>query len=52
MKQVINHEKAFLKLFTQTARYHRRHQVFEDFISCSVIALENRLQFCEKREQK
>jgi len=52
MKQVINHEKAFLKLFNQTARYHRRHQVFEDFISCSVIALENRLQFCEKREQK
>lgn len=52
MKNVINHEKAFLSLFSQTARYHRRHQVFEDFISCSVIALENRLQFCEKREQK
>lgn len=52
MKKVINHEKAFLSLFSQTARYHRRHQVFEDFISCSVIALENRLQFCEKREQK
>ncbi len=52
MKKIINHEKAFLSLFSQTARYHRRHQVFEDFISCSVIALENRLQFCEKREQK
>ena len=52
MKKVISPEKAFLSLFSQTARYHRRHQVFEDFISCSVIALENRLQFCEKREQK
>ncbi|MBE5254068.1 SAM-dependent DNA methyltransferase [Mixta mediterraneensis] len=52
MKKIINHEKAFLSLFSRTARYHRRPQVFEDFISCSVIALENRLQFCEKREQK
>lgn len=52
MKNVIDHEKAFLSLFGQTARYYRRHQVFEDFISCSVIALENRLQYSEKREQK
>ncbi|VEB92809.1 Uncharacterised protein [Citrobacter koseri] len=52
MKNLINHEKAFISLFNQTARYHHRHQVFEDFISCSVIALQNALSFCEKREQK
>lgn len=52
MKGVIDHEKAFISLFNQTARYHHRHQVFEDFVSCSVIALQNALSFCEKREQK
>lgn len=52
MKDVINHETAFLSLFNQTGRNHRRHQVFEDFISCSVIALQNGLQFCDKRESK
>lgn len=52
MKNLINHEKAFISLFNQTARYHHRHQVFEDFVSCSVIALQNALSFCEKREQK
>ncbi|HCC5975827.1 TPA: SAM-dependent DNA methyltransferase [Citrobacter koseri] len=52
MKGVIDHEKAFISLFNQTARYHHRHQVFEDFVSCSVIALQNTLSFCEKREQK
>lgn len=43
----IDHQKAFISLFNQTARYHKRHKVFEDFVSCSVIALENRLQFSE-----
>ncbi|WP_437890434.1 SAM-dependent DNA methyltransferase [Phytobacter sp. V91] len=52
MNTVTNHEKAFISLFNQTARYHHRYQVFEDFISCSVIALQNGLQFCEKREEK
>lgn len=52
MPEMINHEKAFVKLFSQTARYHHRFKVFEDFISCSVIALENRLHFSEVREQK
>lgn len=52
MPGMINHEKAFVKLFSQTARYHHRFKVFEDFISCSVIALENRLHFSEVREQK
>lgn len=52
MNKVNNHENTFLSLFNQTARYHPRHQVFEDFISCSVIALQNGLHFCEKREQK
>ena len=52
MHGMINHEKAFVKLFSQTARYHHRFKVFEDFICCSVIALENRLCFSEAREQK
>lgn len=52
MATFIDHQKAFISLFNQTARYHKRHKVFEDFVSCSVIALENRLQFSEAREQK
>ncbi len=52
MPGMINHEKSFVKLFSQTARYHHRFKLFEDFISGSVIALENRLCFSEAREQK
>ena len=52
MTTFIDHQKAFISLFNRTARYHKRHKVFEDFISCSVIAPENRLQFSEAREQK
>lgn len=52
MKGLIDHEKAFISLFNQTARHHHRYQVFEDFVSCSVIALQNALSFCDKREQK
>lgn len=52
MSSLINHEKAFISLLNQTARYHKRHKVFEDFVSCSVIALENRLCFSQTREDK
>lgn len=52
MTGLIDYEKAFISLFNQTARYHPRHRVFEDFISCSVIALENRLCFSDVRESK
>lgn len=52
MTTFIDHQKAFISLFNRTAPYHKRHKVFEDFVSCSVIALENRLQFSEAREQK
>ena len=44
--------KEFISLFNQTTRYHHRHTVFEDFVSCSVIALENRLIFSQAREDK
>lgn len=37
----INHRSAFLKIFITTARYHHRHKVFEDFVSCAAIALHN-----------
>ena len=52
MSGLINHVKAFISLFNETAWYHRRSKVFEDFVSCSVIALENRLCFNQKREDK
>lgn len=39
MAGFIDHEKAFISLFNQTARYHHRHKVFEDFVSCSVIGV-------------
>ena len=52
MSRSTEHLKAFLSLFNQTARYHKRAKVFEDLISCCVIALENRLNFSEVREQK
>ncbi|KNA27276.1 MULTISPECIES: type I restriction-modification system subunit M [Pantoea] len=47
-----DHEKEFISLFNSIARGTRRLQVFTDFISCSVIAIQNGLQFCEKREKK
>lgn len=37
----VNHRKAFLALFNATPRYHHRHKVFEDFVSCAAIALHN-----------
>ncbi len=40
------HEKEFISLFNSIARGTRRLQVFTDFISCSVIAIQNGLQFC------
>lgn len=48
----IDNEKEFISLFNSIARGTRRLQVFTDFISCSVIAIQNGLHFCEKREQK
>ncbi|TPV23719.1 N-6 DNA methylase [Pantoea anthophila] len=36
-----NHRNAFLRIFNATARYHHRHKVFEDFVSCAAIALHN-----------
>ncbi|MCW0307129.1 hypothetical protein NB725_001555 [Pantoea ananatis] len=40
-----DHEKEFISLFNSIARGTRRLQVFTDFISCSVIAIQNGLQF-------
>jgi len=48
----IDNEKEFISLFNSISRGTRRIQVFTDFISCSVIAIQNGLQFCEKREKK
>ncbi|MEB6535948.1 hypothetical protein MXM51_15565 [Pantoea stewartii] len=48
----IDHEKEFISLFNSIASGTRRLQVFTDFISCSVIAIQNGLQFCDKREKK
>lgn len=40
MATMTDHQKEFISLFNRTACYHKRHKVFEDFVSCSVIALE------------
>lgn len=48
----IDQEKEFISLFNSIARGTRRLQVFTDFISCCVIAIQNGLQFCDKREKK
>jgi len=44
----IDNEKEFISLFNSISRGTRRIQVFTDFISCSVIAIQNGLQFCCK----
>ncbi|MGP2503837.1 hypothetical protein ACTUSN_20915, partial [Pantoea ananatis] len=44
-----DHEKEFISLFNSIARGTRRLQIFTDFISCSVIAIQNGVQFCGKR---
>lgn len=48
----IDNEKEFISLFNSIASGARRLQVFTDFISCSVIAIQNGVQFCDKREKK
>ncbi|MDH2124309.1 SAM-dependent DNA methyltransferase [Pantoea agglomerans] len=48
----IEYKKAFLKLFQVTATYHKRHKVFEDFVSCSAIALHNGVRFDQELENR
>ena len=45
-----DHQKAFIKLFESTARYHHRHKVFEDFVSCAVAAIHNKICHSEALE--
>jgi type I restriction-modification system DNA methylase subunit len=45
-----DHQKAFIKLFESTARYHHRHKVFEDFVSCAVAAIHNKICHSETLE--
>ncbi|MDC9615006.1 N-6 DNA methylase [Xenorhabdus khoisanae] len=46
-----NHQKEFISLFNQTARYHRRYQVFQDFCNCAMAAIHNKYCYCEELEQ-
>ncbi|CDG22530.1 conserved hypothetical protein [Xenorhabdus poinarii G6] len=46
-----DHQKEFISLFNQTARYHRRYQVFQDFCNCAMAAIHNKYSYCEKLEQ-
>ncbi|KKO08576.1 hypothetical protein LCGC14_0045160 [marine sediment metagenome] len=41
MQTLAEHKKAFLSLFSETARYHHRFKVFCDFVTVSAIALRN-----------
>jgi type I restriction-modification system DNA methylase subunit len=45
-----DHQKAFIRLFDVTARYHHRHKVFEDFVSCAVVAIHNKICHSETLE--
>ncbi|MDC9612948.1 SAM-dependent DNA methyltransferase [Xenorhabdus khoisanae] len=46
-----DHQKEFISLFNQTARYHRRYQVFQDFCNCAMTAIHNKYCYCEELEQ-
>ncbi|CDM88745.1 N-6 DNA methylase [Xenorhabdus bovienii] len=46
-----DHQKEFILLFKQTARYHNRHQVFRDFCHCAMAAIHNKYCFSEELEQ-
>jgi len=47
-----DHKRAFMSLFSQTARYHHRFEVFRDFITLSAIALRNAVVFDEDLERE
>ncbi|MBD2813430.1 SAM-dependent DNA methyltransferase [Xenorhabdus sp. Flor] len=46
-----DHQKAFISLFKQTARYQTRYQVFRDFCNCAMAAIHNQHCFSEELEQ-
>ncbi|MDC9597771.1 N-6 DNA methylase [Xenorhabdus anantnagensis] len=46
-----DYQKAFISLFNQTARDHRRYQVFQDFCNCAMAAIHNKYHYCEELEQ-
>ncbi|MEQ2024924.1 N-6 DNA methylase [Xenorhabdus szentirmaii] len=46
-----DHQKEFISLFKQTARYQTRYQVFRDFCNCAMAALHNKHCFSEALEQ-
>ncbi|CDG90288.1 N-6 DNA methylase [Xenorhabdus bovienii] len=46
-----DHQKEFISLFNQTARYHHRYQVFRDFCYCMMAAIHNRVCYSDELEQ-
>ncbi|PHM62960.1 N-6 DNA methylase [Xenorhabdus ishibashii] len=46
-----DYQKDFISLFNQTARDHRRYQVFQDFCNCAMTAIHNKYHYCEALEQ-
>ncbi|OTA18196.1 integrase [Xenorhabdus vietnamensis] len=46
-----DYQKDFISLFKQTARYHNRHRVFQDFCNCAMAAIHNKYCFSEELEQ-
>ncbi|TNH43530.1 N-6 DNA methylase [Photorhabdus luminescens] len=48
---LIDHKKAFITLFNETARYYYRNRVFDDFVQCAAISLHNAVCPDSKLEQ-
>ncbi|SIP75120.1 conserved hypothetical protein [Xenorhabdus innexi] len=51
MASQTDHQKAFISLFKQTARYQTRCQVFRDFCNCAMAAIHNQYCFSDELEQ-
>ncbi|GAM66352.1 possible type I restriction enzyme M subunit [Vibrio sp. JCM 19236] len=48
----MNYKKEFEKLFKQTAPYHHRYKVWDDFVTCYALALHNSVNFDQELEDK
>ncbi len=47
-----NHQRNFVKIFSNLARYHHRYEVFRDFIEMASISLENSILKSPEKEDK
>jgi hypothetical protein len=52
LRTVDGQKRAFMSLFSGTARYHHRAEVFRDFVTLSAIALSNAVSKCPDKEDE